>query len=94
MVDRDIPGLGTAFDVDVRVPFGTMTLRYEVITWEPPSRVVARAETETSLDETVVQPAIDDSTVAYDASSSLRGIVLLANPALGFTNNGRADLDS
>lgn len=93
MVDRAIPGLGTAFDVDVRVPFGTMTSRYEVITWEPPSRVVARAETETSLDETVVLPAIDDSTVTYDAYLSLRGIVLLANPVLGFNDNGCTDLD-
>ena len=95
MVDRDIPGLGTAFDVDVRVPFGTMTLRYKVITWEPPSRVVARAETSTltSLDEIVVQPTIDDSTVTYDAHLSLRGIVRLANPGAGFTDNSRADLD-
>ena len=64
MVAVGVPGRGAAFDVALRVPFGAMTLRYQVITWEPPRRLVVRAETSTliSLDEIVVEPAPNGAT--------------------------------
>jgi hypothetical protein len=85
MVAGEVPGLGAAFDVAVRVPFGAMTLRYQVITWEPPGRLVVRAETSTliSLDEILVEPGPNGATVIYDADLQLRGGLRFANPALG-----------
>jgi hypothetical protein len=85
MVAGDVPGPGAAFDVDVRVPFGAMTLRYEVVAWEPPGRVVVRAQRSTlvSLDEITIDAARDGSTVTYDADLSLMGALRLANPLLG-----------
>jgi hypothetical protein len=91
------PGLGSAFDVDVRVPFGAMTLRYEVIGWEPPGRVVVRAEASTlvSLDEITIDASMDGSTVTYDADLSFKGALRFANPllrvAFGRIGNRAAD---
>ncbi len=69
-----------------------MTLRYEVITWERPNRLVVRAETSTltSLDEILVEPAPDGATVIYDAELRFRGGLRFANPVLGvgFTRIG------
>jgi AcrR family transcriptional regulator len=81
----EAPGPGAAFDVAVRVPLGTMTLRYEVITWEPPGRLVVRAETSslTSLDEILVEPTPDGAMVTYDAVLRSRGVLRFANPVLG-----------
>ncbi len=84
MVAGDAPGLHSAFDVDVRSAFATMTLRYEVVEWEPPGRVVVRAETSTlvSLDEISIEARPDGSTVTYDADLSFKGGLRLANPVL------------
>lgn len=85
MVAGDVPGRGSAFDVDVRVPFGAMTLRYEVTAWEPSGRVVVHAETSklVSLDEITIDASMDGSTVTYDADLSFKGALRLANPLLG-----------
>ena len=85
VVAGEVPGPGAAFDVEVRVPFGAMTLRYEVITWERPRRLVVRAETSrlSSLDEILVEPTRDATTVTYDADLQLRGASRIANPVLG-----------
>ncbi len=84
MVAGIAPGLGTAFDVAVRVPFGAMTLRYEVMTWERPGRLVVRAQTSTliSLDEILVEATPEGATVTYDADLALR-VLGVANPLLG-----------
>ena len=76
MVAGEAPGLGATFDVAVRVPWGTMTLRYEVSEWEQPRRLVVRAETSTlsSVDEILVVPASDGATVTYDAELRFRGV--------------------
>jgi hypothetical protein len=85
MVAGDAPGPGAAFDVAVRVPFGAMTLRYEVTAWEPPSRLVVRAQTSTlvSLDEVLVEATPEGVVVTYDADLALRGGFRVANPLLG-----------
>jgi len=85
MVAGEEPGRGAAFEVDVRAVRGVVTLRYEVIDWEAPARVVVRAETRTliSLDEITVSPTPEGAIVTYDAELSLRGLLRIANPALG-----------
>jgi hypothetical protein len=85
MVAGEVPGLGAAFDVAVRVPLGAMTLRYRMIACEPPERLVVRAETSTltSLDEILVKAEPDGATVIYDADLQLRSGLRFADPALG-----------
>jgi len=92
VVEDTGPGLGAAFDVAVRVPFGAMTLRYEVTVWEPPHRLVVRAQTSTliSLDEVLVEATPDGATVTYDADLAFRGVFRIADPllALAFSRIG------
>ena len=78
------PGLGAAYDLDVRAGPGVMTLRYEIVEWDPPRRLVARAETGTllSLDEIRVEPTSTGASVTYDAELTFRGIARIASPAL------------
>lgn len=85
MVAGEKPGPGAVSEVDVRAARGVVTLRYEVIDWEAPVRVVVRAETPalTSLDEIIVSPTPEGAIVTYDADLSLRGALRIANPVLG-----------
>lgn len=85
MAAGEVPGPDAAFDVSVRVPLGALTLRYAVITWAPPGRLVVRAETSalTSLDEILVEPTPDGAVVTYDAVLRPRGVLRLADPLLG-----------
>ncbi len=84
LVIGERPGPGTAYDVEVHAGPGTMTLRYEVVEWDPPRRLVLRAETGTlrSIDEIRVDPSDIGATVTYDADLTLRGVARLANPLL------------
>lgn len=84
LVPGEGPGPGTAYDLDVRAGSATMTLRYEVVEWDPPRRLVLRAETGTlrSVDEIRVEPSETGATVTYDAELTLRRVARLANPLL------------
>lgn len=86
LVLGDGPGPATAYDVDVRAGSATMTLRYEVVEWDPPRRLVLRAETGTlrSVDEIRVDPSGSGATVTYDAELTLRGVARLATPWLAY----------
>jgi hypothetical protein len=85
LVLGDGPGPGAAYDLDVRAGPGTMTLRYEVVEWDPPRRLVLRAETRTirSIDEIRVVAAGSGARVVYDADLTLLGAARVANPLLG-----------
>jgi hypothetical protein len=85
LVRGDGPGLGAAYDLDVRAGPRTMTLRYEVVEWDPPRRLVLRAETPMlrSIDEIRVVTAGTGANVVYDADLTLRGAARVANPLLG-----------
>jgi hypothetical protein len=85
LVRGDGPGPGAAYDLDVRAGPGTTTLRYEVVEWDPPGRLVLRAETRTlrSTDEIRVVATATGAEVTYDADLTLRGAARVANPLLG-----------
>ena len=84
-VEGDGPGPDSAFDVTVDGVREPMTLRYETITYDAPTEMVARAEssTLTSVDTITVEPDEDGSIVTYDAELTLNGALRLADPILG-----------
>ena len=84
-VEGDGPGPDTAFDVTVDGVREPMTLRYETITYDAPSEMVARAEssTLTSVDTITVEPDENGSIVTYDAELTLNGALRFADPVLG-----------
>lgn len=84
IVHGDGPGLGSAYDVEVRTGPVPLVLRYEVVEWEAPRRLllVARTRTLQSIDEIRVEPAGAGAVVTYDARLDLRGALRVANPLL------------
>jgi hypothetical protein len=79
------PGPDASYDIEVKNGPRTMTLRYASAEWDPPRRLVLRAETRLlcSVDEIRVEPHNEGSLVTYDARLMLRGIARILDPALG-----------
>jgi hypothetical protein len=84
LVSGGEPGPGAAYDVEVRIPFGAMTLRYETVVWEPPYRLVVAATTPrlSSRDEITVSAGNGGANVLYDAVLTLRGALAVGDPLL------------
>lgn len=81
-------GPDAAFDVAVVLPLGTMTLRYETISYDRDgTTMTARAENLllTSEDTITVHADGDGSIVVYDAELKLRGPLGLSDPLLGLS---------
>ncbi|MFT7650245.1 MAG: carbon monoxide dehydrogenase subunit G [Candidatus Poriferisodalaceae bacterium] len=92
-VQGDGPGPNTAFDVTVKGIGGSLTLRYDVTDYDPPEKVVAKAQSRllTSLDTITVRGDGDGSVVTYDAELKLNGLLGLADPLLGLSFNRIGD---
>lgn len=89
-VEGDGAGLGAAFDVAVKLPGRTMTLRYDTVAFdEASSTMTAFAENAwlTSEDTITVEPeaGAEGSIVTYDAVLRLKGLLGLSDPLLGLT---------
>lgn len=82
--DDQAPGVGATYGVVVKSGPGSMMLRYEVIEFVAPTRIVLRAETRMlcSLDEIRVEPYEDGAQVTYDADLTLRRGGRVAEPLL------------
>lgn len=93
-VHGDSGGPSAVFDVAVKGFGRLITLRYETVSYVPPTTVVAFAESRlfTSRDTITVQPdgSAAGSIVTYDAVLKLKGPLGLADPLLGlsFTHIG------
>ena len=74
-VHGDGPGADARYDVTVNVGPRTTTLRYEVVDWEPPRRLVIEASNAVmhSHDEIVIDRIEVESLITYDARLTLRG---------------------
>lgn len=85
-------GLGSAFDLTVRIAGRTMALRYEVTDYTP-GRVTftARSTFLESVDTVTVAPRGDGTEVTYDARINLRGWLRFADPLLTLGFRGVAD---
>lgn len=83
-VEGDGPGLGAAYDVTVRNAGRSMTLRYEVVAYDPPHQIVLHADTGrlVSHDTITVGAQGSGSVVVYEAELTLKGIARLAEPGL------------
>ena len=84
-VEGDGAGPDAVFDVVVKGVGGPLTLRYETEAYDPPSSIVARAESRflTSLDTITVVGDGTGSIVTYDAELTLNGLFGLTDPILG-----------
>jgi carbon monoxide dehydrogenase subunit G len=82
-------GPGSAFRVVTSFLGARLALRYEIVEYAPPHRVVLRAQAERfdSVDEILVEPAPAGSRIRYDARLTLRGIWRLADPWLQLAFN-------
>jgi hypothetical protein len=74
-VRGNVTGPDAAYDVTVRLGTRTTTLRYEVVEWDPPHRLVLEASKPWLhlRDEIVVDRVDSDTLVTYDAHLSLPG---------------------
>jgi carbon monoxide dehydrogenase subunit G len=78
-------GPATAIDVAVRTAGRTIVLRYHVTLYEPPGKIVARAESGTlvSLDTMTIDATDSGAVVTYDAELTLKGALRVFEPVLG-----------
>ncbi|MBW4030890.1 MAG: hypothetical protein HIU57_09525 [Acidobacteria bacterium] len=83
-------GLGSKFDLVATFNGRSMPLMYEVTAFDPPRRVVLRAETPlvVSLDEITVASTHGASDVTYDATLRTRGWLRLVAPVVSVMFRG------
>lgn len=79
------PALGSRFFVRVHWLGRDLPLTYEIVEFEPPRRLVLRAENATTVSEDTVEIEThgEGSTLTYDASVRLKGAARLLDPLLG-----------
>jgi carbon monoxide dehydrogenase subunit G len=93
-IEGDGAGPDAAFDVVVKLPVGTMTLRYDTIAFDDSSTTMtafAQNAWLTSEDTITVVADGDGSIVTYDAELKLKGLLRLSDPLLGLTFNQIGD---
>jgi len=90
--DTGAIGIGSVFDLTIRVGGRRFPLRYEV-TDLAPGRVTftARSATLESVDTVTVALRGDATEVTYDASIHFRGLLRIADPLLALGFRGVAD---
>lgn len=83
-VAGDAPSLGAAYDVTVNGLGRPMVLRYHIVTFDPPNRLVIDARTRTlrSVDTITVRARDGGATVTYEATLQFRGVLRFASFAL------------
>jgi len=86
-------GLGTKFELVTNFNGRPMPLSYEVTAYDPPRRVVLRAETPLviSLDEITFDARAEGTNVTYDATLRTRGWLRLFSPAISLMFKGIGD---
>jgi carbon monoxide dehydrogenase subunit G len=84
LTDGEI-GLGSRFFVRVHWLGRDLPLTYEIVEFDPPRRLVVRAENSTSVSEDTVEvePVGDGARLTYDAKVDLKGPGRLFDPLLG-----------
>ena len=77
-------GIGVAFDLVARFGGRDVPLRYEIVEYDSPRRVVLEAQRPgfVSRDTITVEPAGDGSVVNYDAKLAFGGVGRLFDPVM------------
>jgi hypothetical protein len=83
-VDVGPIGTGSAFDLVARFGGRDVPLRYEIVEYDPPRRVVLEAQRPgfVSRDVITVEPAGNGSVVHYDATLAFGGLGRLFDPVM------------
>ena len=91
-VDDGAVGIGSAFDLTVRIGPRQMPMRYEITEYAP-GRVTFTSRTSSleSVDTVTVARRGDATEVTYDARLNFRGVLRLADPLLALGFRGVAD---
>ena len=86
-------GVGTTFDLVANFNGRQLPLTYEVIAFDPPRRVVLRAETNmvVSLDEITFSANGEGTDVTYDADLRTRGWFKVVAPVVALMFKGIGD---
>lgn len=86
-------GLGTKFELVANFNGRQLPLTYEVTAFDPPRRVVLRAETPMvfSIDEVTFASTTHGTDVTYDADLRVRGWLRLASPVVALMFKGIGD---
>ncbi len=86
-------GLGTRFDLVASFNGRELPLTYEITVFEPPRRVVLRAQTDMviSVDEITFDSRAEGTDVTYDAELRTRGWFRLAAPVVALMFKGIGD---
>lgn len=86
-------GLGTKFDLVTIFNGRSMPLTYEITAFDPPRRVVLRAESPLvlSIDEVTFTPTTNGTDVTYDALLRTRGWLRIASPVVALMFKGIGD---
>ncbi len=82
---EQIVGDGPSAEAEYKVTVATGPLIYKVVEFDAPNRIVLEANTSSlrSYDIIEVESTNDGSSVLYDATLELKGVLGLANPLLG-----------
>ena len=82
-------GVGSAFSLDVKFMGKLLKLRYAIVQYEAPKRVVLQAASEgfTSTDTITVRAREGGSTVTYVAMLTLKGMLMLLAPVISLMFN-------
>ena len=86
-------GLGTKFDLVTTFNGRSLPLNYEITAFDPPRRVVLRAQSATviSIDEVTFSATATGTDVTYDALLKTRGAFRLAAPIIALMFKGIGD---
>ncbi len=87
-VEPGTPGLGSTYRLGVRVFGRTVLLNYRIEDFDPPRRVVLRAENSMVRSTDVIEVAPEPgggSILTYDAILGLKGGAVLFTPVLGLS---------
>jgi len=88
-VQGDGPGPDASFDVSVKALGRSITLRYDIVSYDAPRTVVAFAENSLLSSRDTVRVERDEagsgSVVTYDAVLKLKGLLGVADPLLGLS---------
>ncbi len=82
---EQIAGDGPGPDAQYRVKVPTGPLVYKVLEFDAPNRIVLEAKTATLRSYDIIEVDVTDegSSILYDATLELQGVLGLANPLLG-----------
>ena len=88
-----VVGLGTTFELVTTFNGRSLPLTYEITAFDPPRRVVLRAESSkvVSIDEVTFTPTANGTDVTYDALLRTRGSFRLAAPVIALLFKGIGD---